>query len=140
MATLTGNNGSITVNSVNVANVRNFSIEITADTIETTTMGVDVRTYVPGLSSFSGSADVYFDPADYDTNESTFNPTAGLVGASGVAGKFYIQENYSSTSDYAFTGTIIVTGWTVNTTMDGFVEASMTFQGTGAATYSTTAV
>lgn len=140
MATLTGNNGSITVNSVNVANVRNFSIEITADTIETTTMGVDVRTYVSGLSSFSGSADVYFDPADYDTYESTFNPTAGLVGASGVAGKFYIQENYSSTSDYAFTGTIIVTGWTVNTTMDGLVEASMTFQGTGAATYSTTAV
>lgn len=140
MATLTGNNGSITVNSVNVANVRNFSIEITADTIETTTMGVDVRTYVSGLSSFSGSADVYFDPADYDTYESTFNPTAGLVGASGVAGKFYIQENYSSTNDYAFTGTIIVTGWTVNTTMDGLVEASMTFQGTGAATYSTTAV
>ena len=103
-------------------------------------MGVDVRTYVPGLSSFSGSADVYFDPADYDTNESTFNPTAGLVGASGVAGKFYLQENYSGTSDYAFTGTIIVTGWTVNTTMDGLVEASMTFQGTGAATYSTTAV
>ncbi len=140
MATLTGNNGSITVNSVNVANVRNFSIEITADTIETTTMGVDVRTYVSGLSSFSGSADVYFDPADYDTNETTFNPTAGLVGASGVAGKFYIQENYSSTNDYAFTGNIIVTGWTVNTTMDGLVEASMSFQGTGAATYSTTAV
>jgi len=140
MATITGNNGSITVNSVNVANVRNFSIEITADTIETTTMGVDVRTYVAGLSSFSGSADVYFDPADYDTNETTFNPTAGLVGASGVAGKFYIAENYSSTNDYAFTGNIIVTGWTVNSTMDGLVEASMTFQGTGAATYSTTAV
>lgn len=140
MATITGNNGSITVNSVNVANVRNFSIEITADTIETTTMGVDVRTYVQGLSSFSGSADVYFDPSDYDTNESTFNPTAGLVGASGVAGKFYIAENYSSTSDYAFTGNIIVTGWTVNSTLDGLVEASMSFQGTGAVAYSTTAV
>lgn len=140
MATITGNNGSITVNSVNVANVRNFSIEITADTIETTTMGVDVRTYVQGLTSFSGSADVYFDPSDYDTNESTFNPTAGLVGASGVAGKFYIAENYSSTADYAFTGNIIVTGWTVNSTMDGLVEASMSFQGTGAVAYSTTAV
>jgi hypothetical protein len=58
---------------------------MTADTIETTVMGVDVRTYVAGLSSFSGSADVYFDNADYDTNETSFNPTAGLVGASGVA-------------------------------------------------------
>jgi hypothetical protein len=92
------------------------------------------------MSQFSGSADGYFDPADYDTNEATFNPTAGLVGASGVAVKLYLEENYSSSSDYAFTGNVIVTGWTVNSTFDGLVEASMSFQGTGAATYSTTAV
>jgi hypothetical protein len=140
MATLTGNNGAITLNGNSVAAVRNFSVEMTADTIETTTMGVDVRTYVSGLSSFSGSADVYFDAADFDTYESSFNPTAGLVGASGVAVKLYIQENYSSTSDYAFTGNVIVTGYTVNSSMDGMVEASISFQGTGATTYSTTAV
>lgn len=140
MATLTGNNGAITLNGNSVASVRNFSVEMTADTIETTTMGVDVRTYLTGLSSFSGSADVYFDAADFDTYESTFNPTAGLVGASGVAVKLYIQENYSSTSDYAFTGNVIVTGYTVNSSFDGMVEASISFQGTGATTYSTTAV
>jgi hypothetical protein len=140
MATMVGNNGSITVNGINVANVRNFSIELTSDTIETSTMGIDIRTYIKGMSQFSGSADVYFDPTDYDTNESTFNPTAGLVGAAGVAVKLYLQENYSGSNDFAFTGNVIVTGWTVNTTMDGMVEASMSFQGTGAATYSTTAV
>ena len=140
MATLTGNNGAITLNGNSVAAVRNFSVEMTADTIETSTMGVDVRTYVSGLSSFSGSADVYFDAADFDTYESSFNPTAGLVGASGVAVKLYIQENYSSTSDYAFTGNVIVTGYTVNSSMDGMVEASISFQGTGATTYSTSAV
>jgi hypothetical protein len=140
MATLTGNNGAITINSANVLSVRNFTIDVKADTIETTTMGVDVRTYVAGLSAFSGSADVYFDATDYDTYESTFNPTAGLVGASGVAGKFYIESNYSSTSDYAFTGNIIVTGYSVKSSMDGMVEASISFQGTGATTYSTTAV
>jgi len=140
MATLTGNNGAITINSANVLSVRNFTIDVKADTIETTTMGVDVRTYVAGLSAFSGSADVYFDATDYDTYETTFNPTAGLVGASGVAGKFYIESNYSSTSDYAFTGNIIVTGYSVKSSMDGMVEASISFQGTGATTYSTTAV
>jgi predicted secreted protein len=140
MATLTGNNGAVSINSVNVASVRNFSVEIAADTIETTTMGTDVRTYVSGLSQFSGSADIYFDAADFDTYESTFNPTAGLVGASGVAVKLYIQENYASTSDYAFTGNVIVTGYTVNSSFDGMVEASISFQGTGATTYSTTAV
>jgi predicted secreted protein len=138
MATLTGNNGAISVNGIAVLAVRNFSIEMTADTVETTVMGTDVRTYLSGMSSFSGSADVYFDSSDYDTNESTFNPTAGLVGASGVAGKFYVLLDATSTNvDQAFTGTIIVTGYTVNSSMDGMVEASISFQGSGATTFST---
>ena len=140
MATLTGNNGAVTINSINIAAVRNFSVELTADTIETTTMGVDVRTYVTGLSQFSGSADIYFDPSEFDSGESTFNPTAGLVGAAGVAVKLYIESNYSSTSDYAFTGNVIVTGYTVNSSMDGMVEASISFQGTGSTAFSTSAV
>ena len=138
MATLTGNNGAISINGISVLAVRNFSIEMTADTIETSVMGTDVRTYVSGMSTFSGSADVYFDASDYDTNETTFNPTAGLVGASGVTGKFYVLLDASGTNvDQAFTGTIIVTGYTVNATMDGMVEASISFQGSGAAAYST---
>ena len=136
MATITGNNGAVSINGVAVLAVRNFSIEATADTIETTTMGVDVRTYVAGMSSFSGSADVYFDAADFDTNETTFNPTSGLVGAAGVAGKFYI-DYAAAGNDSVFQGTIIVTGFTVNSTMDGMVEGSISFQGTGALTYST---
>jgi len=140
MATLTGNKGGVTLNGTAIAAVRNNSVEITADTIETTTMGTDVRTYVKGLSSFSGSADIYFDPSEFDGAESSFNPTAGLVGASGVAVKLYLEQNYSSTSDYAFTGDVIVTGYTVNSSMDGMVEASISFQGTAAATFSTSAV
>jgi hypothetical protein len=136
MAAFTGNNGAISINSVNVANVRNFSIDITSDTIETTTMGVDVRTYVKGLSQFSGSADIYFEASDFDTNESTFNPTAGLVGASGVAVKLYLDDQV--TNDIGFTGNIIVTGYTVNSSMDGLVEASISFQGTEDATFSAT--
>jgi hypothetical protein len=142
MATLTGNNGAISINGIAVLAVRNFSIEMTADTIETSSMGVDVRTYLTGMSSFSGSADVYFDPdtatTGFDAAESTFNPTAGLVGASGVAGKFYVLLDSTGTnSDQAFTGTIIVTGYTVNASLDGMVEASISFQGSGATTYST---
>lgn len=139
MATLTGNDGAVSINGIAVLAVRNYSIDMTADTIETTVMGVDVRTYVAGLSSFSGSADVYFDNTDYDTNESSFNPTAGLVGATGVAGKFYIANNAGgvSTADSVFQGSLIVTGYTVNSSLDGMVEASISFQGTGAVTYST---
>jgi hypothetical protein len=142
MAILTGNNGAISINGIAVLAVRNFSIEMTRDTIETSTMGDDVRTYLAGMSSFSGSADVYFDPdtatTGFDAAESTFNPTAGLVGASGVTGKFYVELDAASTNvDKAFTGTIIVTGYTVNSSMDGMVEASISFQGSGATAFST---
>jgi hypothetical protein len=142
MATLTGNNGAISINGIAVLAVRNFSIEMTRDTIETSVMGTDVRTYVSGMSSFSGSADVYFDPdtatTGFDAAETTFNPTAGLVGASGVTGKFYIELDATGTNvDEAFTGTIIVTGYTVTSSMDGMVEASISFQGSGAVAYST---
>lgn len=139
MATLTGNNGAISINGIAVLAVRNFTIDMTSDTIETTTMsgaGSPVRTYVKGLSSFSGSADVYFDAADFDTNETTFNPTSGLVGAAGVAGKFYL--NYASAgNDDVFQGSIIITGYSVNSSMDGMVEGSISFQGTGTLAYST---
>jgi predicted secreted protein len=138
MATLTGNDGAISINGIAVLAVRNYSIDMTADTIETTTMQSDQRTYVAGLSSFSGSADVYFDNTDYDTNESSFNPTASAVGASGVAGKFYIAKDIGGSSgDSVFQGSLIITGYTVNSSMDGMVEASISFQGTGAVTYST---
>jgi predicted secreted protein len=133
MAVLTGNDGAITVNSVNVAAVRNFSVEQTADTIETSAMGTDARTYVKGMSSWSGSADIYFDAAEFGTNASTFNITTGLVGAAGVAVKLYVKQD--ATNDVAFTGDVIVTGYTVNSTMDGLVEASISFQGTGAMGY-----
>jgi hypothetical protein len=142
MPTLTGNNGGVSVGGTTIAAVRNFSVEITSDTIETTTMGTDARTYIKGLSSFSGSADIYFDPSEFDGAETVFNPTAVNVGASAgvVAVKLYLENNYSSTSDYAFTGDVIVTGYTVNSSMDGMVEASISFQGTAGTTFSTTAV
>ena len=142
MATLVGNNGAISVNSKAVAAVRNFSIDITSDTIETTVMGVDYRTYVKGVSSFSGSADIYWDSADWDSSgeNTTWNPTDGssLVGASGVTGKFYLDlASGLGAADKVFIGDVIVTGYTINSSFDGMVEASISFQGTGGVTYST---
>jgi hypothetical protein len=137
MATLTGNNGTIAVGGQVVAATRNFSIEMTSDTIETTTMGVDVRTYLKGLSTYSGSADIYFDDSFFDTNETTFNPTTGLVGGTPINVKFYLDYAAGSGNDTVFSGSAIVTGFTVNSSMDGMVEASISFQGSGNTAFST---
>ena len=136
MATLTGRDGVVTIDGDIVSAVRNFSIDITADTIETTVMQSDARTYVKGMSSYSGSADVYFDPDNFNGNV-YFNPTGGTVGESTIAGKFYIDQD--ATNDIVFfANAMIVTGYSVSSSMDGMVEASISFQGSGAAGFSQT--
>jgi hypothetical protein len=141
MATYTGNDGAVSVNGKAIANVKTFSVDIKADTIETSAMGVDARTYVKGLSSFSGSADVLFDTVDWDTagEVTTFNPTdtGSLVGASGVSVKFFVYTDKSSGNDIAFTGSVIVTGYNIKSSFDGLVEATISFQGTDLVTYAT---
>jgi hypothetical protein len=122
-----------------VAAVRSFSVEMTADTIERSVMGNDTRQYVKGMSTFSGSADIYFDPSEFDGAETTFNPTTGgtsSVGSAPIGVKFYIDQN--ATNDIVFAGDVIVTGYTVNSSFDGMVEASISFQGTGSVALTTT--
>jgi hypothetical protein len=134
MAILTGNNGRVLIDNAGgtltqVLAVRTFSVELTADTIETSTMGVDVRTYLRGMSTWSGSADVYFDDANYTGGASVIaalNPTALAVGGGTTTIELYLD----GTTD-KFAGEVIITGFTVNSSLDGMAEASLSFQGSG---------
>ena len=139
MAILTGNNGVVKLDAsvggsvATIAAVRNFSVELTRDTIETSTMGTDVRTFLTGLSQWSGSADIYFDPVATTGHlavHSVLNPTSGTVGQSTLTIELYLADTAGK-----FSGEIIITGFTVNATMDGMVEASISFQGSGACTF-----
>ena len=138
MAILTGNNGVVKIDNAAgtptaVAAVRNFSVEQTADTIESTTMGTDVRTYKKGLSAWSGSADIYFDSVNLTGGASVIAalmPTGGAVGDAPITVELYLDGTAGK-----FSGEAIVTGYTVNSSMDGMVEASISFQGSGACTF-----
>lgn len=135
MALLTGNDGKVRVGSTDLAAVRNFSIETSADTIETSTMGTDVRTYVKGMSTWSGSADIFFDETETNTLKDTLNVcgSAHAVGGSATAVKLVLADGGGD--DKWFSGNVLITGFTVNSSMDGMVEASISFQGTGALAY-----
>ena len=138
MATLTGNNGVVKIDNAGgtltpIAAVRNFSIDITADTIEKTVMTDNTRAYLKGMSSFSGSADIYFEPANYTGGANVvaaLNPTVGSVGDAAITVELYLDGTSNK-----FAGEIIVTGFSVSSSMDGMVEASISFQGSGAATF-----
>lgn len=136
MAALTGNAGVITIeddagSAQTVAEVRSYSIEQTTDTIENTVMGDATRQYVKGVASFSGSADVYFDATHISTVD--INPTVGAVGASTKVVGIKVYPTGSGTS---WNGDCIITGYTINGSFDGMIEASISFQGTGALSYS----
>ena len=129
---LVGNAGVISVDGTNVAEVRNYSIEMTTDTIETSTMGAanSGRTYVKGLSTFSGSADVYWDATHFSTADLD-GLVNGDVGASSVALIAYPEGTGAN-----WNGNIIITGYSISGSFDGLIEASVSFQGDGQLSYS----
>ena len=135
MATIVGNDGQVTIAGQAVVSTRNFSVDMTSDTIETTTMGVDVRTYVKGMSSWSGSADIYFNTDDYQANTIMTSTSIAAIGSSPIGVKFYVDQD---TDDVVLYGNGIITGYSVSSSMDGLVEATISFQGSGPIKYQQT--
>ena len=128
MATHKGQDGIVKVGSDAVAEVRSFSIEETADTVEDTVMTDTARTYITTLKSFSGSLDVFWDEGDT-------NGQVALAVGNSVTLAFYPEGD--STGDTYYSGTALVTGFTRTASFDGMVEASITVQGSGALTTAT---
>jgi predicted secreted protein len=125
MATHTGSEGTVKVGANAIAEIRSYSIEETADTVEDTSMGDSYRTHKTTLKGFSGSVDVFWDEAD------TTGQTALTVGSE-VTIAFYPEG--STTGDVYYTGTAIVTSKSVTGSFDGMVESTINVQGTGALT------
>jgi predicted secreted protein len=136
MASFVGNAGAVKINGAAVAELRSYSIELTSDTIENTVMGDSTRQYVKGLASWSGTADVYWDPAHFTGTNNIDGEIFGSVGDAGATIAVYPEGDVGA-SDKIMSGNIIITGYTINGSMDGMIEASISFQGTGALTYAT---
>jgi hypothetical protein len=130
MATHAGSEGTVKVGANAVAEIRSYSIEQTADTLEDTTMGDTARTYLPSLTTFTGTLDVLWDETD------TTGQGALTIGAS-VTLNLYPEGSISG--DTYLSGTAIVTGRSITASYDGLVEMSISVQGTGALTTSTVA-
>ncbi len=128
MATHAGSEGLVKVGSNTITEVRSYSVEETADTLEQTTMGQSARLYRSSLTSWSGSVDVYWDEID----------TAGQ-GALSVGSEvtLAVYPEGADSGDTYYSGTCIVTGVTKSASFDGMVEASISLQGDGALTTST---
>jgi predicted secreted protein len=123
MATHKGSEGTVKSGSNTVAEIRSYTITETADVLEDTTMGDASRTYLASLKTFTGSIECFWD--ETDTNgQMTLDPGSTVT--------INIYPEGSSSGDTYYSGSVIITEKSITASFDGMVEASFSFQGTGA--------
>ena len=127
MAVHKGSEGAIKIGSATVAEVKSYSLDESADTIETSNMGSSARTYLASLTSFSGSVDCMWDETDSSQNALAVGSTVTLL---------WYPEGSATGATY-YSGEVIVTGKNITGSFDGLVEASIAVQGSGAITTAT---
>jgi len=127
MTAYAGNSGIVGVGTTStvtaVGEVRSFSIEETADTIESTSMGDTNRTFVPSFTTGTVSIDALWDSAS-TSEQDHFD----------VGDTLYFQVQPTGATGENYSGQGIVTSKTVTASYDGMVEASFSLQLTTAVT------
>ena len=122
MATHHGKEGVVTAGGTGVGELTSFTLETTGDVVEDTALTDATKSFVAGRTSFSGTLEMHFDETD--------SPQTSLTAGSSIA--FILLPEGNSSGDRSFTGTGIVTGMSVNNSMDAIISRTVTFQGTGA--------
>ncbi|QDP48584.1 MAG: hypothetical protein Unbinned4234contig1002_10 [Prokaryotic dsDNA virus sp.] len=128
MATHSGKDGLVKVGANTVAEVRNWSLDLSADTIEDTVMGDAARSYLVGLTTASASFDCYWDETDTNGQQAV-DPGSSIT--------LVLYPEGADSGDSYFTGTALVTSKAITGTFDGMVEASYSATYSGAVTEAT---
>ena len=127
MATHHGKEGVVTAGGTAVGELTSFTLETTGDVVEDTALTDATKSFVAGRTSFSGTLEMHFDETD----------TAQTNLVAGASISFVLLPEGNASGDRSFTGTGIVTGMSVNNSMDAIISRTVTFQGTGALTIGT---
>jgi len=67
MAVVTGSSGELRYNGLRIGKCREYTLNISRDALETTTLGSNDRSYVPGVRGTTGSATILYDKDDAGT-------------------------------------------------------------------------
>mgnify|MGYP000879425644 FL=1 len=127
MATHFGKEGVVTAGGTGIGELTGYTLKTTSDVVEDTQLSDATKSFVAGRTSFSGTLEMSYDETD--------SPQQTLTAGTTIA--FILAPEGNSSGDETFTGSGIVTGMSVNVTLDGITTRSVTFQGTGALTRGT---
>ena len=127
MATHFGKEGVVKAGGTGIGELTGYTLETTADVVEDTQLSDATKSFVSGRTSFSGTLEMHFDETD--------SPQTTLLAGASIA--FILLPEGNASGDRSFAGTGIVTGMSVNNSIDAIVSRTVTFQGTGALTIGT---
>ena len=132
----TGRDGVMQLAGTTLAKVVNFSLSANLETLETTTLSENIRTYTPGISGYSGSATLLY----YKDDDNTINTTDLLnklykTGTTGVSSTDTVELTFrwvdgADNNDIKLTA--YITSANIGASTGDIVRAEISFQGTGA--------
>lgn len=126
MATYQGFNGSVKVGGNAVAEISEFTLDISRDTVETQSFGDSWKEMTTTLASWSGTFRGRWDMTDT-------NGQAALQSA--LTGGTSVSVSLLTASNKTYSGTAFITGISVGAAVDGVVEGDFSFAGSGSLSY-----
>ena len=132
----TGRDGVMQLAGTTLAKVVNFSLSANLETLETTTLSENIRSYTPGVSGYSGSATLLY----YKDDDNAINTTDLLnklykTGTTGVSSSDTVELTFrwvDGTDNNDIKLTAYVTSASIGAATGDIVRAEIAFQGTGA--------
>lgn len=132
----TGRDGRLLLGTNTLVKVVSWQLTAELATLETTTLGDSQRTYVPGLQSFNGSANLMYYVDDDSSNDASallrkVIKTSEVTTADTVSLTLRLTDGATNND---VTLNAYITSVTIGSSVGEVVTAQISFQGTGALT------
>lgn len=132
-----GRDGELRVGdpAITVAKVVSFSVQANLETLETTTVGENLRTYTPGVVGYTGAATLlYYKEDDGTHNTASFLNKLYKTGSDGVSSDDTVDLQFvwnDSNDTNKIRLNAYITSASMGAATGDIVRAEISFQGTG---------
>ncbi|GAB6157854.1 hypothetical protein JCM39194_10540 [Desulfotomaculum varum] len=124
---ISGKSGKLVIGTNTVTEIKNWSLDLGLDTIDTTALGDEWKTFISGLKEWSASAEGSWNIA-VDTMGQKVIQDAYLSGSL-VSLKLYVDATHY------YSGEAYISSLGIEDPVDDTVNVSFEFQGTGVLAY-----
>jgi len=132
----TGRDGVMQLSGTTLAKVVSFQLQANLETLETTTLNENIRSYTPGISGYSGSATLlYYKDSSNNNNTTDLLNKLYKTGTTGVSSSETVELTFrwidgADNNDIKLTA--YITSASIGAATGDIVRAEVSFQGTGA--------